>query len=640
MLADGEHGPLFSLAKRASSSDFEIAVNVPKEATSVNVGFSFTGPISLKIEKLQIKPTTQTKRRATIQLAKVNTYDDAYVTVLQRGALTAAAHGHAKGGQFSFELADGDHQVFVTSPTQGFAEGELLEGQTNAVLTPTQEGASRLKVDVVSTKGTLLRGRTLRATTNEKGFPKRAIYTVADDSGSATLWLPKGRFAVGLLSPTELSSEHWLSMHRNHEIRIVGHQRDELAQLPSKAVVNWIMKSVVDLPGAQVPLPRATLGMIGEAKVIGLGEGTHGTRDFAQAKLQILKSLVVDYGFNFFAVEGNFSESLAVNRYVLHGKGEPIRAISGMHFNMHMTETFLELVEWMKQHNEGVDESAKVQFIGIDMQYSAEPIAALRRYFESAALSLTDFNALEELADDDRAWGYRDLSADVQTKTRTAIARLQATMDSERAALEKQLGRRAWLMARQHLQVLTQCETILALPIGDGTFHRDRFMADNIEWLAQTFDKKSRIAVWAHNLHVANGPWLGFPSLGEFLKKSLGTKYLAVGFLFNRGTFSSIDWSMTQDFSLGRRDISVGLAPPNTLEASFATAKVRRGLLDLRKVPGNGPVHDWFNGSRYYRFASAIALSELHMRAPLVPTHEYDILAYFHDTRTIRPIKE
>ncbi|HET9235196.1 MAG TPA: erythromycin esterase family protein, partial [Candidatus Eisenbacteria bacterium] len=82
--------------------------------------------------------------------------------------------------------------------------------------------------------------------------------------------------------------------------------------------------SVADLAGLQ--------NMVGNARIVALGEGTHGTREFFQLKHRMVQYLATEMGFNVFAIEANLPEAWRLNDYVLGGTGDVRALVGGMNF--------------------------------------------------------------------------------------------------------------------------------------------------------------------------------------------------------------------------------------------------------------------------------------------------------------------
>lgn len=111
--------------------------------------------------------------------------------------------------------------------------------------------------------------------------------------------------------------------------------------------------------------------MVGEAQIVALGEGTHGTREYFRAKHRLVEFLVEEMGFSVFSIEANMPESYALNDYVMGGEGNVERLIGGMYFWTWNTEEVRDLVEWMRAWNlaqKAKGSERRVQFTGFDMQ--------------------------------------------------------------------------------------------------------------------------------------------------------------------------------------------------------------------------------------------------------------------------------
>jgi erythromycin esterase-like protein len=124
---------------------------------------------------------------------------------------------------------------------------------------------------------------------------------------------------------------------------------------------------------------------VGDARVVGLGEATHGTREHFQMKHRLLEFLATKMGFNVFAIEANMPESYGVDRYVSGGEGDPAALVGGMYFWTWNTEEVLDMVKWMRAFNEreAAAKSGKhVRFAGFDMQMPEYSQKIVRRFVE------------------------------------------------------------------------------------------------------------------------------------------------------------------------------------------------------------------------------------------------------------------
>ena len=106
--------------------------------------------------------------------------------------------------------------------------------------------------------------------------------------------------------------------------------------------------------------------VVGKARIVSLGEATHGSREFFQLKHRMLEFLATEMGFTIFSIEANMPEAYKLNDFVLKGEGDPATLIKGMYFWTWDTEEVLDMVRWMREFNKSG--KGRVEFTGFDMQ--------------------------------------------------------------------------------------------------------------------------------------------------------------------------------------------------------------------------------------------------------------------------------
>src|SRR5215813_6529799 len=143
-----------------------------------------------------------------------------------------------------------------------------------------------------------------------------------------------------------------------------------LAGAPDTPVSKWIASNAIPLKTVEAghgfddmqPLKK----IVGDARVVELGEATHGTREFFQLKHRMLEFLASEMGFTIFSIEANMPEAYRLNEYVLTGKGDPKALLKGMYFWTWDTQEVLDMIQWMRQFN--ASGKGRVEFTGFDMQ--------------------------------------------------------------------------------------------------------------------------------------------------------------------------------------------------------------------------------------------------------------------------------
>jgi erythromycin esterase-like protein len=148
------------------------------------------------------------------------------------------------------------------------------------------------------------------------------------------------------------------------------------------AVSDWIAANAIRLSTVEAghgfedlqPLKK----VIGDARIVSLGEATHGTREFFQLKHRLLEFLATEMGFSIFSIEASMPESYRVNDFVLTGEGDPARLLKGMYFWTWNTEEVLDMILWIREFNQSG--RGKLEFTGFDMQTPTVAEAIVRRF--------------------------------------------------------------------------------------------------------------------------------------------------------------------------------------------------------------------------------------------------------------------
>jgi erythromycin esterase-like protein len=169
------------------------------------------------------------------------------------------------------------------------------------------------------------------------------------------------RFVLSLL-PIVLAS---------HTHRALAQPATAVEMEPGRAIRESIVLLRTVDPGTPLDDLEPLRALIGDARIVSLGEPTHGSREAFQMKHRLLRFLVEEMGFSIFSIEANMPEAYALNDYVISGIGDPRELVRGMYFWTWQTEEVLAMVEWMRAWNLANPPSGgkpRLQFTGFDMQ--------------------------------------------------------------------------------------------------------------------------------------------------------------------------------------------------------------------------------------------------------------------------------
>ncbi len=402
---------------------------------------------------------------------------------------------------------------------------------------------------------------------------------------------------------------------------------------------DWLRKNAIALSTPEAghgfrdlqPLKR----VIGDARIVSLGEATHGTREFFQMKHRMLEFLATEMGFTIFGIEASFPECLEINKYVTTGIGDPAAALAGQRFWTWDTREVLDLIRWMRGFNEDPRNQRKLSFYGFDMQFPAVGAQSLIDYLSRVdpLLASEAERTLTPLMTDFNTSMYGPLPTREKEKTREGIVTLLRRFRSRRATYIKRSSAREWEMAHLNLVVVKQGEEMYRDASDWGI--RDRAMAENVKALLDLEGPDSKAVLWAHNAHVQLTPWDwggGALAMGAHLKRMFGDGQVAFGFAFGRGSFQAMDADQW-----GLRNFRVGPPRPASLDAVLSEVGPLFAI-DLSQVPSKGPVSDWFSSDVGMRGTGAgwSAKNAEQYFGPARVRDRYNALIFVRDTSAAR----
>ena len=412
---------------------------------------------------------------------------------------------------------------------------------------------------------------------------------------------------------------------------------------PQRNLVSWLRRNAIPLKTVEAGCAFADLQplkpVIGSPRIVALGEATHGTREFFQLKHRLLEFLVTEMSFTTFAIEANWPESLAINDYVLHGRGDPAKVLAGLHFWTWDTEEVLDLILWMRQYNMASTHTTKVTFVGFDAQFTALPASTINGYLTRVDPAFAAEIAPRLLLFEKEDRNYSSLSeADIDALHSTVQDLAERLRAKERTYVARSTVQE-WRLACQHARILRQVDEQRRAGDDEKTRYmiRDKAMADNVAWILENEGPRCKMVVWAHNGHVARDPRGIFDgaivSMGMHLARRFDRDLVVVGFAFGEGAFRAVVIEEGNRRSL--REVVIGPAPDESLDAVLARTDIPVFMLDLRHVDQD--VAPWLQQPQITREIGAFFEDPEDMSNLIVPMARYDVLAFIANTTSARP---
>jgi len=393
--------------------------------------------------------------------------------------------------------------------------------------------------------------------------------------------------------------------------------------------------------------------MVGDARVVAIGESTHRVHEFYQIRHRVARFLLAELGFTAFVMESGFPEGLAVNEWVAGGPGDIDELLRhGITYQMGRCVEMREQLEWMRSYN--ATHARQVHIYGMDLpDSSASALPAIRSALEyldvadpAYARAVRDrLVPMYDYLPTDRAglaWpaptiqAYLAQEPAVRFEMTARIVELAERMRAMRPVYTGRTDPETFEVAyrcavtAQHAAAFLQAAAAGAERTYAGANIRDAAMADNVEWI---LNREDRIVIGAANGHIQRWPFSAPPivnepltMLGQHLTDALGEQVRVIGSSFGGGELflhrplPDAPPGHTQTFVEELR-----LPDPNSLDELLATAGMPRYLLDLRTVPSTGPIAD--------RFAAATSIMTGSQATPVNPTAAFDVVVYI-DTVT------
>ncbi|UCH96573.1 MAG: erythromycin esterase family protein [Candidatus Aminicenantes bacterium] len=405
---------------------------------------------------------------------------------------------------------------------------------------------------------------------------------------------------------------------------------------------DWLRQKVVSFstcePGTDYLDLMPLKEMIGNASIVALGEATHGTSEFFKMKHRILEFLVKEMGFNTFAMEAGFAESLRVNRYIQGGQGDPAVVLKGLGYWTWKTQEVLDMIIWMQNHNQNPNGYPTVSFWGFDMQYFALAMDEVINYLNevdvpAAELVESLYSPLRKYETDMMAYKF---AYHEHEKCREDVEKVYQLLQENQDLYENITGKKKFDLALQNSRIVIQWEDDFSDRHFPSLSIRDAYMAENASWIKQYAGPGAKVVLWSHNGHLGDG---FSPNIRKTMGTNLREKYnrsemVIIAFNFYRGWFNAY---ALQEGGMKLRAIYT----PYPKEESYSTYFVHAGIpaffLDLRDLLAgdlNPAASDWIQGPRPFRTVGStydIEKPEDYYSTIRLP-NVFDIVIYFHDT--------
>jgi erythromycin esterase-like protein/predicted phosphoribosyltransferase len=410
-----------------------------------------------------------------------------------------------------------------------------------------------------------------------------------------------------------------------------------------------------------VPSEETLFGIVGDARLVLIGEASHGTHDFYAARAEMTRRLIERRGFCGVAVEADWPDAYRVNRYV-RGRSRDATAEEAMggfeRFPTWMwrNTAVLDFVGWLRERNERIDDEARrAGFYGLDLYSMRRSMEEVVSYLErvdptAAARARERYSCFDHAgADDDgQSYGFAAAFGAGQSCADEAVAQL---VDLQRRAAEYArsdglLAEDEQFYAERNAVVVRAAERYYR-SMFEGRVSswnlRDRHMAETLEALADHLGRRrgepAKIVVWAHNSHLGDARATemgvrGELNIGQLVRERHAGECRLIGFTTYTGTVTAAD-----DWGAPAERKSVRPALPHSVEELFHQVGGKAFLLWFDPAPQAARV---LRSGRIERAIGVIyrpgtERQSHYFRARLAD--QFDAVIHIDETRAVEPLE-
>lgn len=425
-----------------------------------------------------------------------------------------------------------------------------------------------------------------------------------------------------------------------------------LAGIPSERTIADLVAEVAEpIAGIDEVDLGPLLERIADARVVLLGEATHGTSEFYRMRARITRELVENLGFDIVAVEADWPDAARVDRYVRSTEvpAVPWQAEAFKRFPtwMWLNHEVNEFVEWLRSHNADVDDPARrVGFYGLDLYSLQSSIEAVLRYLEevdpeTAKIARERYGCLSPWQSDPATYGRAALSGRYRTCEDEVTAMLRDLLGKHLEYTSADGDR--FVDAIQNARLVANAEQYYrAMYYGsvDSWNLRDRHMFNTLRQLLRFRGPASRAVVWAHNSHLGDARATemgarGEINVGQLCREEWGNEAYAVGFGTDHGTVAAAsDWGGPIEIK------EVRAAHPDSYERIFHESEVDAFLLSLRQ-PARAEIREVLEPVRLERAIGVIYRPETELQShyfQAILPRQFDEVVWFDETRAVTPL--
>ncbi|PTQ72029.1 erythromycin esterase family protein [Celeribacter persicus] len=453
---------------------------------------------------------------------------------------------------------------------------------------------------------------------------------------------------VGQLETVSEMAADWFAHHLRLPPETV-HPKEERHLTDRADIVAAIRRAMHALPAPETPEFAEVFDQYAAAKIVLLGEASHGTSEFYRARAAITQRLIEKHGFTLVAIEGDWPDAAIIDRHIRDLPPRPSHKPPFSRFPVWMwrNREVEDFIAFLRRHNTDLPVGEQVRFRGLDLYSMTSSMAAVLDYLErvdpqAAKEARTRYECIDPWSHQLATYGRASLSRGYALCEEPVLQNLLGLLEEELSYSARDGD--DFFDAVQNARLIANAERYYRVMYygSHKTWNlRDRHM---FETLVRTLDQMgpdTKAVVWAHNSHIGDARFTDMGrarnelNIGQLCRETYGKDAALIGFGTHAGTVAAAsEWDAPMEVKTVRPSRS------DSFEALCHEVGEPRFLLDFgeRVSPA---LRRALSEPYLERYIGVIYRPETerwsHYSHATLPD-QYDAFVWFDQTKAITPI--
>ena len=390
------------------------------------------------------------------------------------------------------------------------------------------------------------------------------------------------------------------------------------------------------------------LDRIGDARVVLLGEATHGTSEFYRMRERISRELITRKGFRFVAIEGDWPDVTRLDHYVRHLEYQPTEWTAFARFPTWMWRNteMRSFVDWLHENNTDRDYGNRTAIYGLDLYSLYTSIGSVLEYlgdidFDAARVARQRYGCLTPWQADPAAYGHAALTGTYRTCEKEVVRMLEDVL-RKRNEYSFNDGER-YMDAMQNARLIADAEHYYRIMYYGSRASwnlRDTHMFETLQTMLAFHGPEAKAIVWAHNSHIGDASATemsarGEHNIGQLCREEFGADAYSIGFGTNKGTVAAAsEWDSPMEVKV------VKPALDGSYEKLCHATGNPRFMLPLRNLPV--AFRRELEKPRLERAIGVIYRPETELSSHYLQANlpqQFDEYIWFDETRAVTPFE-